>query len=296
MTDAVKLLELDQAAINQLDPEFLAGNASADVAQYCQPFGGDRDIDLTSAGMLVEEVMERFSSKKRAESDRWLGPRMHAALRLSRREAARKGVWRFLGVCAFPKYVRWRFAGDIDAPDAPAKLERFAGSDSKHALARLWWMAEIFRNGPDYDPASEALSNQDIINNLFRLDIAHHRPTALGAVRVLSEGGDGKHRTGREANALSKAINATAATVLIDSYAPDEPLDDAARESWIAGAGDYDAGAYLEELPDGPGDPPAPSESVERMKELLAELLAEAPVRGKDAETDEQEASVRVLA
>ena len=132
--------------------------------------------------------MRRFTDAQRATSDRWLGPRLHSALRLSRREAARRGVWRFLGVCVVPDYVRWRFSGDRDDPESPAKLERFVGADYKQALSRLWWMSEMFRNGPDYEPATRALGNQDVINNLFRMNVAHHRPIALGAVRVLSPG------------------------------------------------------------------------------------------------------------
>jgi hypothetical protein len=281
MSDVMKLQELEQAAAARLGPEFLVGEASADVSEYRQPLSGGREIDLTAASKVIEEGMRRFPAKDRAKSDRWLGPRLHAALRLTRREASRLGIWRFLGVCAFPEYVRWRFIGDAEDPAVSAVLERFVGRDYKHALGRLWWMAEMFRDGPDYALATRALSNQDVINNLFKNDTAHHRPTALGAILVLAPGGGESTRTGREANALAKAINATATTVMLDSYAPDEPLDDEARSRWIAEARDYDATLYFDELPSGPDDPPVPPASVERMKEMLKVLLEEAPVRDK---------------
>jgi hypothetical protein len=292
MPNTTKLQELEQGVVNQLDPEFLAGKGAAEVEQYVQPFAGAHEVDLGPAKELIEEAMSGFEKKKRAESDQWLGPRLHAALRLSRREASRKGVWRYLGICAFPEYVRWRFDGDRSSPDAPAKVERFSGPDYKHALARLWWMAEMFRDGPDYQPAVKALSNQDVINNLFRLDIAHHRPTALGSIVVLGGDGEGPGYGGREANALSKATNAMAATVLLDSFAPDEPLDDAARDRWIGEAGAFEAGLFMDELPEGPDDPPTPPESLERMKAMLKVLLAEAPVRGKEAEEAEEKVEV----
>jgi hypothetical protein len=159
------------------------------------------------------------------------------------------------------------------SPDSAAREDRFAGPIYKHAIARLWWMAELFRNGNDYGAVPLALMNQDIPNNLFRMDIAHHRPTVLAAVRVL----EGK--TGREANALAKAINSTATTLALDLIAPDELLDPAALERWVVE--DIDPVRYLDEMPPGPDDPQVPEASIESMAVLLSELLAEAPVRGK---------------
>ncbi len=278
MTGPGKLHELDQAAIGRLDLDFVAGKRRPDLREFIQPFA--RDVALDAAAAVLGELTHRFEGVNPAQSDRWLGPRLHAALRLTRREAARKGVWRYLGVVSFTEYVGWRFTGAKNDPNAPPKLERFVGPDFKHALARLWWMAEMFRDGADYGPAARALSNQDVINNLFRMEIAHHRPTALGAIRVLSPEGE-EERTGREANALAKAVNTTAATVLLDASAPDVPLDEDARSRWIESASDYDAALHFDALPLGPDDPPTPPESIDRMAELFDVLLAEAPVRGK---------------
>ena len=143
----------------------------------------------------------------------------------------------------------------------------------------------MFRDGADYEPAAKALSNQDVVNNMFRTDTAHHRPTVQGAVRVLVPEG-GSARSGREANALAKAINATATTVLLDAMAPDEPLDDAARMRWIEESRDYDPRLHFDDLPEGPDDPATPSESVTRMEALLTELLEEAPVRDQEEEDE----------
>jgi hypothetical protein len=105
-------------------------------------------------------------------------------------------------------------------------------------------------------------------------------------------GGDRPPLTGREANALAKAVNTTAATVLLDALAPDEPLDDAARMLWISQAHDHDPGLYLDGLPQGPGDPVTPAESVKQMEELLTQLLAEASVRDeKNDSTEEADAA-----
>ncbi len=282
MTMEQELQELDQGAIARLDFGFAAGDHGADVGDFSCPFA--RVVNLDGARAVIVEAMARFPGASPAQSDCWLGPRLHASLRLTRREAARKGIWRYLGVVAFPDYVRWRFTGEPNDPEAPPKLERFVGPDYKHALARLWWMAEMFRDGADYAPAVQALSNQDIINSLFRMEVAHHRPTALGAVRVLFPKGDDERKIGREANALAKAVNTTAATVLLDAFAPDAPLDENARERWITDGDHFDPALYLDDLPPGPDDPPAPPESVERIAELFGVLLEEAPVRGRERE------------
>jgi hypothetical protein len=288
MDTAFDLQELEQAVAPRLDEQFRAGAASSGFEEYRRAFA--RDLDLSGAVAVIEETMRRFSTEDRAASDCWAGPRLHAALRLSRREASRRGVWRYLGVCVFPEYVRWRFTDPKEDLPKPPPLERFVGDETKHALGRLWWMAEMFRDGSDYEPAAKALSNQDVINNLFRNDTAHHRPTAQGAVRVLVPDDARPALTGREANALAKAVNTTAATVLLDALAPDEPLDDAARMRWIEQAEDHDPSLWFDDLPEGPDDPLTPPDSVQRMESLLAELLAEAPVRGKKEDDAREEA------
>jgi len=276
----MKLMDMDHEIIRRLDASFLAGDATLDHDDLLQEF--ERTIDLSQVEEVVEVAMSRFDRDHAAQSDAWLGPRIHAALRLTRREAGRRGVWRYLAVAVIPHYVRWRWTSAKDGVESPPPLERFVGPDYKHALARLWWMAELFRNGRDYAPAEQALSNQDITNNLFRMDIAHHRPTAQGALVTLSEFREGDEKaSGREANALAKAANAAATTLVFDALAMDDPLDEAARELWISQAGEYESSRYLEDLPAGPDDPPVSEASLTSMKVLLDELLEEAPVRGR---------------
>jgi hypothetical protein len=275
----MKLRELDIDVVKRIDPPFLAGGTTLDVEDLITDF--DRDLQVDDAITVVRLAMDASDATHPAQSDAWLGPRLHAALRLTRREAARRGVWRFLGVVAIPEYVRWRWTTIREDKVVPPRLERFVGPDYKQALARLWWMAELFRDGSDYGPAERALRNQDITNNLFRMDVAHHRPTVQGAVAVLGANSDDEEASGRVANALAKAVNTTATTLLLDVVAPDAPLDDDARSRWIAEARDYDPGRYFDELPEGPSDPAVPATSVATMRDLLYELLDEAPVRGR---------------
>ncbi|MFC7757539.1 DUF6339 family protein [Catellatospora bangladeshensis] len=142
---------------------------------------------------LLDEAMRRFAGG-RASADGWLAPRLHATLRMTRAEAADPGLWNFLAMIVAPDYVVWRHKGAEIAPAA-----RFAGPHYKQAFARLWWAAELFRNGADYRPVELACRVQDVLNTTMRLDVIDHRPTALAIVgvleRLLADGSPGREIT-----------------------------------------------------------------------------------------------------
>lgn len=284
--DEKKVLGGLSAAV-RLTPGFRLGTADIDTTDYLTNVRGLREHRLEPLRALLDEVMSRYAQAEPASSDSWLGPRLHATLRLSRREAGNRDVWRFLGLWA-ADYIRWRFGSrdDEDDVEQAAKTERFVGPDSKHALARLWWMAEVFRDGKNYTPAALALTNQDIVNNLFRMSISNHRPTALAALAVLPTSADGTSLPGgRQANALAKATNAAASTLVLDLIGPDVELDAAARVRWEGSRADHDPQFYFDTLPEGPDDGEAPPESIDAMKKLLTDLLAGAKVRGSKPAT-----------
>lgn len=276
----IAIKSLDHAATEVVSrPGFRFGDEAPSLGEYETSLELGHRIDIDAVRAFIDEAMRRFPSAGTA-ADIWLAPRLHYALRLSRRQAADRGLWRWLGCVFAPDLVRWRWGSpdkESRDPKSAANTERFVGLYYKHALARLWWMAELFRDGPDYDFVAAALGNPDIPNNLFRMDVAYHRPTALAAVRVL----DGK--TGRQANALAKAVNSAATTLVIDVIAPDVALDADATTRWLDDADNLDPGRYFDELPPGPDDPCALPTSVDRMAKLLTELLSEAPVRGRAA-------------
>lgn len=279
MTRAVsEIMRLPQASNRLVTPTFRAGLDTVDFDDLEKRANLGHFIDLKGVKRLIDECTDRFTQDQTTDADAWLAPRFHHALRLTRREASDRDLWRWLGCVFADDYVRWRWGSTEQDPpnplDVAAPLDRFVGPERKHALARLWWMAELFRNGDDYLPVDRAMRNQDIPNNLFRMDIAHHRPTVQAAVNVL----EGK--SGREANALARAINAAATTLQVDLIAPDDPLDPGSSELWVHDD-DIDVVKHFDELPKGPTDPVARPESVDRMIKLLTELLAEAPVRGR---------------
>ncbi|MFB6863809.1 DUF6339 family protein [Streptomyces virginiae] len=242
----------------------------------------DARLELRRVRDLIDHALRRFRAERPTSADAWLAPRLHEALRLTRREAADKAFWTYMALGVAPDYVVWRHLPEPKADGSRARVARdkFLGPHYKQSFARLWWAAELFRNGPDYEPAVVACGNQDMLNSALRLDVIDHRPTAQALVRLLERG---TVRTGREVNALTPAINAAAATLMYDVVAPDVERDGEALRDWIAGAASA-LPAPREGLPDGPEEERVPEDAVESLVAHFEELFAAAPVRGRTSE------------
>ncbi|WP_327189476.1 DUF6339 family protein [Streptomyces xinghaiensis] len=231
---------------------------------------------------LVDEAMRRFGDDARARADAWLAPRLHATIRMTRAEASDTGLWNFLALVVAPGYVVWRHLGKgrkgtADGEAAEVAARRFSGRHDTQTFARLWWAAELFRDGDDYRPAEIACGNQDVLNTVLRLDVMDHRPSARAVVRLLERG---TVRTGREVNALATAINSAGATLFYDGMAPDEEPELDGLWEWIRDV-ETAPPAPWESLPDGPKDGRIPESSVATMVRCFEGLFAEAPVRGR---------------
>ncbi|MFJ3661178.1 DUF6339 family protein [Streptomyces sp. NPDC090119] len=255
-------------------------HAGIDLAKVVEPLPeDDARWSVEPMRALVEDAMFEFRDD-RTRADAWLAPRLHATLRLSRREAADRRLWNHLAVAVAPDYVAWRHLPEPTAKKPVPRIaaERFRGPGDRQCFSRLWWAAELFRNGPDYEPVEVACGNQDLVHTVLRLELIDHRPTAQAMVRLLK---NGRVTNGREINGLSTAINAAGATLVYDVLAPDEPRDPAPLRDWIAGAASAPPVARRG-LPQGPDEAPVPEESVAALTEYFAELFESAPVRGRD--------------
>lgn len=153
---------------------------------------------------LLEDTQQRVRAGlwvDRAESDRWLAPRLHHALRLNRSEAADRGIWEWLAVRAH-NYVTWRWIGQ----DGDVVNARWRGPIHKQALARLWWGAEIFRDGIDYRPVERAFIRQDLPNSLLHRPLVRCRSLALGLIEVVAPH-DAEPISASAVNDLARALN-----------------------------------------------------------------------------------------
>lgn len=239
--------------------------------------------ELTPVRDLVDDALHQFRGGKPTAADAWLAPRLHATLRLSRREAADRRFWNYLALGVAPDYVVWRHLPESQEGRVSAvATARFCGPLYTQAFARLWWAAELFRDGPDYSPVETACSHQDVLNSALRLDVIDHRPTAQALLRLIRRG---TVKTGREINAVAQVINASAATLMYDVIAPDTARDGRPLAEWIDEAEGAPA-VPRRALPDGPNEEKSPGAAVEVLADHFAELFAFAPVRGRETIED----------
>ncbi|MFI5973855.1 DUF6339 family protein [Streptomyces sp. NPDC051452] len=222
---------------------------------------------------LVEQAMTRFDDN-RSSADGWLAPRLHATLRMTRAEAADGRLWNHLAMLVAPDYVVWRHK-----QAEVAQSSRFCGPHYTQCFSRLWWAAELFRDGPDYGPVRVACTTQDVLNTTLRLDVIDHRPTAQALVRVFERLFSTRAaRPGDHVNALSSAVNAAGSTLVYDVLAPDAPRLYDELHDWITESEEAPP-VHWERLPEGPDDGRVPQASVEALVPLFDKLLAEAPLR-----------------
>jgi hypothetical protein len=227
--------------------------------------------------VLVNEAMDRFEEQE-TRADAWLAPRLHATLRMTRAEAADGRFWNYLTMLVAPDYVVWRHK---DKTTGIAPTTRFSGLHYVQAFARLWWAAELFRDGADYRPVEIAFAYQDVVNSVMRLDVIDHRPTAVAILRIVERLiDDGVSNGADQINALSKAVNTAGSTLIFDVLAPDEPTDHDALRDWIADSTHMPEVPW-DRLPDGPDDGAVDGHTVDTLLPLFEKLLAEAPVRDR---------------
>lgn len=228
---------------------------------------------------LIDDVMHLYRDDVRTKADAWLAPRLHAALRLTRREAADARLWNFIALSVAPDYVVWRHlpAKGKDGVPPMVAADRFRGAHYTQAFSRLWWAAELFRDGSDYRPVQVACGNQDVLNTVLRLDIIDHRPTAQALIRLVEKGTASK---GREVNALAAVANTAASTLMYDVLATDDEWDGSILEEWIH-EGESAPPVSRRSLPDGPADGPVPEKAVDTLVGYFEELFVDAKVRGK---------------
>lgn len=166
-------------------------------------------ISLTAFRDLLGEFGHRSArgewNADRAASDAWLAPRLHHALRLTRAQAADRGLWHWVAVRPGAGYVKWRWAGVSDGVNGVAD-ERWWGAVNKQAFARLWWGAELFRDGADYEPVVRAFRRQDLINSYLHRPLVRCRSFALGIVDVLTDE-SGEALPSRTVNDLARVLN-----------------------------------------------------------------------------------------
>lgn len=265
MTTLKGLTSAARAAVTE---DFRRGEVPAvDVSAYTVDLPFDRPVSVEPLRELIQAAMTKFGNDP-AKSDPWLGPRVHAAFRLTRREAADKRLWQHLAVAEFPDYVYWRWGKEGVEKEVP--LDRYFGEDTKQALSRLWWIPELTRNGPDYARAAAAMGISRVAVSWMQINLSHHRPCVLAVVDFMRQY-QGRGATDTQGQTMAKAVNIILRTVCLDALAANSPTDADAIRDWVRGK--VDATLLMrDELPDGPPEEPIPDGDIATVRRLLEDV------------------------
>lgn len=128
----------------------------------------DESAEPVELDELDEALDEVIANAPRHDPviERRAAPLVHRALRLSRREAAQAGVWRFLAVVHRPDFVRHRWEVAAWATTRTRYWSLGTRHDS-NVFSRLWWIAELTRDGGDYALTERAFGRQAIAIQIF---------------------------------------------------------------------------------------------------------------------------------
>ncbi|MFC0681775.1 DUF6339 family protein [Lysobacter korlensis] len=218
--------------------------ADADLAEPVERNGHPVPVDA------IADLMEHLRHEASAErwdtpeaSDGWLAPRLHSALRLTRAEAGDRGMWQWVAI-RFGWYVEWRWGGGT----APRR-DRWFGPVHKQAFARLWWGAELFRDGADYSYVELAFVRQDFPNSYLHRPLVRCRPVALGVLAHLREISEKRPPKASQINDLARVVNLTTAGIPPEAETGYYVDDDDAYASWMEETGVPDG---WERMPVGP--------------------------------------------
>ena len=173
-------LLLKHEYIKKIDEDLLF-EKSKELIRYELP-----DIDLKYARSVLDEAIknyqkfEEIGGKRSAfiVQEKWIAPRLHNALRLTRYEAGLADVWNYLAIY-FSDYIRHRWISS-NKDSIAEYLFRYVTKD-RHQLAKLWWMAELTRNGSEYHEHGGVLS-ADFIQQLLGVEDSRFQLTNLAII------------------------------------------------------------------------------------------------------------------
>jgi hypothetical protein len=247
---------------------YIGAEQPLDLSGYVEPFS--RQVELEPLINIVQQGIAKFSAESswQSGSDSWLSPRVHAALRLSRREAGDRRIWHYLAIGPLRDYVLWRWNRG-DEPSGKLPL-RFFGATREHAIARLWWGAELTRDGSSYERTRQFFGNTDVPNSWLNLRALRHRPAALATVRFIYEHQVGGVPVGDRHRDLVKGFNAALTTTVLDAVAPNPAADPAATTEWLGEQPDETL--FVDTEPTGPNELPVPANAVDSVLTLLTRI------------------------
>ncbi len=141
------------------------------------------EVDLDAFDRALDETCSKFTAHD-AAMDAHAAPLIHRALPMCRRHACDPSAWRFLTVVHRPDFVRHRWQNRSLAA-MRAHFWRAGMRHDSNAIGRLWWIAELSRDGDDYTLAKRALASQQLAKLLFSRQLCGYRPAVAACVAEL---------------------------------------------------------------------------------------------------------------
>lgn len=224
---------------------------------------------------LLREGLDRYQLKDDAgQLDAWLAPRVHNVVRVPRRIAADRRFWAWVAIEFGRDYVRHRWPG---AGPTGITQFRFTGTHLRNGISRLWWCAELSRNGRDYEPVALALRGVRVAQFALELRYSWYRPSVIAFARLCSE----RKLSDVQMQSLSVRVNAYLGTRPVELIGLDQTVADDYDEGWWAGTAPSPRELFDGAI-EGPDDGCASEEAIAKLMkwfgELLDELGAQPPV------------------
>jgi hypothetical protein len=171
-----------------LGEPFLRGEheiAETVLAAHVEEVPGAPAVDLRPLDEAVAEVIAEYD-RYDSGMDSVLVAEVRRHVDVDRRTAADPGLWHWLAAVRYPEYVRhrWQFKSET------AMREKFLGAGTdlySNAFHRYWWIAELTRDGRDYELPRAVFGDQTMVNKVFDRWFARYRPAAISLCRELLE-------------------------------------------------------------------------------------------------------------
>jgi len=226
-TPETELMRLSSDARVELSEDFLQGEQehlpSEVIDSYATPTGLYADLDWL--GDRLDEIMGE-EDEYDGTMDKEAAPAVHQAVDISRREAADSGIWHDLAIRQFPEFVRhrWKYEG------TQAMRKKFwtygVPLDSvSNTFERLWWIAELTRDGDDYTYTRRAFGNRRLCFRVFDIQLGRYKPAARACIEVLHDEEEDEYEDNDTIDHTVQQLRKAASNVPLEGRTEDELVD-----------------------------------------------------------------------
>jgi hypothetical protein len=229
----------------------------------------DLPADLELVVGLADAAARLHNDK--GEMDRWLAPRLHSAMRLSRRFACDQGIWCFVALnCS--QFIEKRFRAK-----RPFRNWRYNGDLLRNGLSRLWWGAEMTRSGPDYRCVEKCFSTVRRAQFALELRYSWNRPAAI----AFSELAVDRNLSDKAVSSLSTTLRVLLSLRALELESAAENAGPEYDESWTDHRPSLDyLVKHFDIANDGPSTGAVTREVLDQLKGWFGSVVDDLQLRG----------------